>query len=146
MQQANFGPAAVDVGQITYPPSILIITNTVDFSADLHQMLEANNCCVHCIKACGDYLSEIRREYFDLIVLDIALISPDTVDLFNTVSADPEWVAAPKVILTPPGFNIDANPILKALSSSYHFYHDAFVESRLLQVIEQIHYLAYRYL
>ena len=130
----------------TYPPSILIIGSNSPQTLKLAQQLKNNGCRVRRIDSSCDDLAAVRQQYFDLIVLDLELIERPDSEMYQKLKTDPELASIPLIILMTRAQLEAALTELEISPLVYYLAKDALTESRLLQLIGQIHYMIYRYM
>jgi CheY-like chemotaxis protein len=109
------------------------------------QILEDNGCQVYWIETYFDYLARASQTYFDLIVLDIEKPDEDSLEMYKKLKDCPKLADIPIVILTThnyPGETINGSKT----SPTYVLTKDPGAGLKLLQIIEQVHYMTYRYL
>ncbi len=136
---------AMTEGRYTiYPPSILVIEDTPCQAPKLKPGLENNGCRVHQIGTCVEELSAVQHKFFDLIVFNTKLCDVDSCVACQRLETDPELSGVPAVILATYGLPGEVIGKLRT-SPIYYLAKDAFAVGRLLQIIEQIQYLTYRY-
>lgn len=112
----------------------------------LKQGLENNGCYVYQISSGFDDLGIVCQEYFDLVVLDLEQAAANGFEICKKFKTEPELVGIPLVLLAP---HIQADEAIRGLKIAAPVYclaKDTFSEAMLLQIIEQTHYLTYRYL
>lgn len=111
----------------------------------IEQDLENNGCQVYFTAARGDDLLRACQKYFDLIVLDVDQSGEQDWEVYKTLKSYPELADIPTAILATcddPGEAI--NELKKDLV--YVLAKDASAAVMLLSIINQVHYLTYRYL
>ena len=135
-----------DIGYKRYPPSILIIKDSLSQTAGLKQKLERNGCQVHQINPRSEFLTKTGQEYYDVVVLEIERFNMEVLELCRKLEADLELATTPTVILTPPNMGTEIKNELEISGPIYYLCQDMFVESGLLQIIEQVRYMTYRYM
>lgn len=138
-------------GYPTYPPSILIVGDSCRPTLILKQRLENNGCRVCQTDTRSDSLATARQHYFDLIVLNLEEPDEDDLEVCQKLIADPELAPIPMVVLTTHGCPLQATKGLK-MGNVYYLARtrpdagDTCAEAALLQIIQHIHYLTYRYM
>jgi hypothetical protein len=124
-----------------YPPFVLVVTDNSQQAIKLRHLLEKNGCQVYWSNTTTTGLDAARQHFFDVIVVDID--EPDHISACQKIKSYPELADIATVLLSPckqPYTCTDSDrPI-------YQFPKDASLETRLMQVIGQVHYLVYRYL
>lgn len=127
-----------------YPPSILLVADCPHQASKLKQWLENNGCQVCWIDSSIRSLTEISQKYFDLIVLDLAQLDEEGRAVYQKFQECPELTHTPIVILT--SQEQAEEPIKEPkMGLVYYLVKNALAEARLWQIIEQVHYLIYRY-
>jgi CheY-like chemotaxis protein len=137
-----------DWGYKTYPPSILIVGDNPSSTLRLKQWLEDRGCQVYRTDIGSDSLVIAWREYFEIIVLILERPDEGGLEIHNKLKADPALAYIPLVVLT---CNSRATEVANRskmdnvyyLSSSEKGIH---IGARLLQIIESVHYMIYRYM
>lgn len=135
-----------DIGYRRYPPSILIIKDSLSQTTGLKQQLERNGCRVQQIKGYSELQTETDQEYYDVVVLEIEQFNREIFELYRKLETDLALAATPTVILTPPDESTEIIDKLEISPPVYYLYQDTFAASGLLQIIEQIRYMTYRYM
>jgi two-component system KDP operon response regulator KdpE len=129
----------------TYPPAILLIAERIIQVLELKQALENNGCQVHWTEASTEGLDKAKQKYFDLIVLDIDPSTENGLSLYQALKSYPELADLPAVILAP--FQRLSRKLSGFEGGPVHFLvKDSVLKIRLLQLIEEVHYLRDRYL
>jgi CheY-like chemotaxis protein len=128
----------------SYPPSILVVTDDLRQALKLGQVLENNDCCVYQTNTSLAGLTATRQKYFDLIVLDLEPASIDGLEIGQKLKTNPDLTGLPIILLATgdpgeEGLNIDPGLV-------YHISKAARAEIRVLQLVEHLHYLIYRYM
>ena len=145
------GSYGADRGYTTYPPSILIVTDYLLHALRLKRRLENEGCQVDCTSTNPDGIATACRKYLDLIVLDLEGPGAGGSEVCRKLRADPQLTDVPVVILATcscAGEAMSGPPIGKVyycLSNAQARGTDSSVEAKLLSIIEQLHYLTYRY-
>lgn len=127
-----------------YPPSILIVGSDDERIQNLKQRLEDNGCDVYYVNARSGDLVAAYQKYFDLTVLDVE--SPqDRVEVYRQLETKLRLTDTPLVVLMA---NNDDQQLMNESNAPLPVYHIAkgvAVETKLLQIVEQVHYMTYRY-
>jgi DNA-binding response OmpR family regulator len=142
---------SIDRGYTHYPPSVLIVTDGVPQALELKQMLENNGCQVDRAALGSGDITPARQKYFDLMVLKLEQPGVDCFEMCRKLRANPQLAGLPVVILGTNDFAPEAIPGPKMgcvyyLCNGHGSPGDASAETRLLHIIEQVHYLTYRYI
>jgi len=138
-----------DRGYTTYPPSILIVTDCLLHALRLKRKLKNEGCQVDWTDTNPDGMATACRKYLDLIVLDLE--GPGGPEVCQKLRANPQVADVPVVILATcgcAGGAMSGPPMGKVycLSGAHaDGAADPPVEAKLLGIIEQVHYLTYRY-
>jgi CheY-like chemotaxis protein len=129
------------------PLSILILgENSVEVSK-LKQSLEDYGCQVVQTEANAKALAAAARKYFDLIVLNITEPQVIGSELGNRLkNHHPELVSIPTVILTTRAQIKEVINKFELPPPVSYLAKDAYAETRILQIIQEIHYLTERYM
>lgn len=131
-------------GYTSYPPSILVVTDDLCQALKLGQVLENNDCCVYQTNTSLDGLTPTWQKYFDLIVFDLEPAPIDGLEIGSKLKTNPNLTGLPIILLA------TSDPGEEALNINlglvYHIAKDAWTETRLLQLVEHLHYLTYRYM
>lgn len=139
--------AAFDYGCSTYLPSILWVGNDRASSGQLRAHLEARGCQVHQANLSPAGLAAAHKTFFELIILHLESLDKDGTEACQRLETAARPANVPIVILTPCD---PARAPTRQFETKYPIYclstQDAFAEVRLWQIIEQIHYLTYRYM
>ena len=133
-----------------YSPSILMITDNPARLLKLKRQLEDNGCQVCLTDPSSDSLATARQKYFDLIVLDAEQPGENAFEVYQKLKGYPELVKIPAVILTTCNRAKEAISSLKMgwvyfLTAPHTDAQESSIGIGLLNFIEQIHYLTYRY-
>ncbi len=144
------GLHCADRGYTTYPPSILIVTDCWLCALRLKRRLENEGCQVDCTSPNPTGMATACRKYLDLIVLDLENPNAGGSEVCQKLRANPQLTDVPVVILATCNCAEGAMGGLSmgkvyCLSNVQPDGGDASVEAKLLGIIEQIHYLTYRY-
>ena len=127
-----------------YPPLVLIIANNLSRVRRLKKHLEDNDCQVEGLATNCQELTTVRKKYFDLIVFDLEPASLADLKICKRLKTEPDLSGYPLVVLTScewvKGF-IDS----WKRDSVYYLSGSNSTEVELLPLIQQIHYLTYRY-
>ncbi len=139
-----------DRGYTTYPPSILIVTDCWLYALRLKRRLENEGCQVACTSPNPAGMATACRKYLDLIVLDLEDPDAGGSEVCQKLRADAQLTDVPVVILATcscaeGAMNGLSMGRIYCLSNTQSDGGDASVETKLLGIIEQIHYLTYRY-
>jgi CheY-like chemotaxis protein len=129
----------------SYPPSILMVAKRSAQVLKIKQDLENNGCQVHFTGICCDDLVRVRQKYFDLMVLDVDQSDEQGWGVYKMLKSYPELAEIPWVILAACDDSGEAINELKK-GPVYVLTKDASAAAMLLQIINQVHYLTYRYL
>jgi CheY-like chemotaxis protein len=122
-----------------YLPSILLIAER------FCKALAHKGCKVYQTEANSEGLARASQNYFDVIVLDMDQSAEKDLAVYQKLKRYPELADIPLVILFPGDTPPKSTDEFKQ-GSVYFLTKDAYVGSRLWQIIEQVHYLTYRYL
>jgi len=134
-------------GQKTYRPSVLVVSDDSCQTTELKQKLEDDGCRVYCATAdFGSLTAMLLQTYFDLIVLDLEYSGWDSIALINKLKATSHFADIPVVVLVAPEQLKNCTQSALHNFALYWLTKDASVKAGLLQVIEQAHYMAYRYM
>jgi CheY-like chemotaxis protein len=128
-----------------YPPSILMVTDNSACLPKLQGQLENYGCQVYCTDPGSDSLARVGQKYFDLIVLALEQPDVDGSKVCQKLKTRPELAGIPLVVLMPVSCTGAAANSLD-MNSVYYLPQNAFTGRMLLQIIEQIYYMIYRYL
>ncbi len=145
------GLRCADRGYTTYPPSILIVTDCWLYALRLKRRLENEGCQVDCTSPNPTGMATACRKYLDLIVLDLERPDTDNTEVCRKLGADSQLAGVPVVIMPAcccGSRAISCLPMGKVYCLSDPQTDEAVdrsVEAKLLGIIEQIHYLTYRY-
>jgi DNA-binding response OmpR family regulator len=128
-------------------PSILLVDDDNPSARELRQRLEKRGCQVHQTNLNDTELAAARQKYFELIVLDLESLDKDGGEIYKRLSSEPELDDVPVVILTTRNL---AEETIHRLERGCPVYYlsakDASTVARLWQIIEQRHYMTYRYM
>jgi DNA-binding NtrC family response regulator len=128
-----------------YPPSVLVIGDTPGQLSALKRQLQQQGCQVYCLYPWGDTTVNLPRQAdFDLVVVDLEQPRLADQKLTSKLQGDPELASVPLVIIGPQGWGQlgperSGRPIYDLRRQAEH-------QETLLQIIEQVHYLRYRYM
>jgi DNA-binding NarL/FixJ family response regulator len=144
------GLRCADRGYTTYPPSVLIVTDCLLHALRLKRRLESEGCQVDCTGTNPAGMATACRKYLDLIVLDLEDPDAGGSEVCQKLRADAQLTDVPVVILATcscAGPAMSDLPMGKVycLSNVKPDGGDPSIEAKLLGIIEQIHYLTYRY-
>jgi CheY-like chemotaxis protein len=128
----------------TYPPSVLIVGDSTRHGLKLKRGLENKGCRAYWSDTSPDSLRKARQEYFELIVLDNERSDVDVFEVCQKLKTDPELADIPVVMLSPRKYAEDAVN-KSSVGLVYFLANDISAEARLWQIIEQVHYMNYRY-
>jgi CheY-like chemotaxis protein len=131
---------------ISYPPSILIVADKTPQGLELKQTLEAKGYQVHLTDPSPKGLAAAFQSYFELIVLNFERLDPDRCEAWRKISAAPELARTPMVILTGRASTPKAIDRLESVAPVYYLSKDNTPEEKLPQIVEQAHYMKYRYM
>lgn len=126
----------------TYAPSILMIGRDPKNTENLRVGLENNGCQVRYISHKID--QAIRHQYYDLAVIDIDNYRENT-DTYKQLTHNCALSQMPLIILSSKTADMDLDETLSVHFPIYHICQDIATESILLQLVNQIHYMTYRY-
>ena len=136
-----------DYGYSTYLPSILLVNDDNASSRQLRQQLEERGCQVHQTNLSPAGLAKVRKNYVELIVLDIELVDIADSKIYRQLGSEPDLRGVPVVILTT---YHPAEESIRWLKKGRPVYclssKDVSTAARLWQIIEHKHYLANRYM
>jgi len=137
-----------------YCPSILLVTEDCGRVNRVKQWLEAEGCQVYGVNIhnVNELLHACRNILFDLIVLNIEASELDPSaemgktlrSLYKNLKAAPALLTLPMVVMTACD-DVKAAIEKLAVRRVYSVGQDEVAHSTLLQTIEQVHYLTYRY-
>ena len=144
------GLCYADRGYTTYPPSILIVTDCLLHALRLKRRLENEGCRVNWTDTNPEGMATACREYLDLIVLDLEGPEAGGSQVCQMLRANPQLTDVPVVILPTcscAGEAMSGLPMGKVycLSNIQPDGGDPSGEAKLLGIIQQVHYLTYRY-
>jgi PleD family two-component response regulator len=128
-----------------YPPSILLISDHRPGAAELQRNLEDHGCRVEQIGAERETLLEVGQTFFDAIVLPIERFDQNIGQLCGKLASNRELAPIPVIVLVKYGVDHGAGADLDLYPPIHYLAWEAGVEARLLQIIEEIHYLTDRY-
>ena len=128
-----------------YVPSILIISDRLSTTLKLRRDLEGHGCRVQQIKTQVEALVELGHTFFDAIVLDVGRLGRNVWDMSDKLSTDRELIAIPVAVVLPPDSDKEAIADLQISPPVYYVARKPDVGARLLQIIEEVHYLTDRY-
>jgi DNA-binding response OmpR family regulator len=136
-------PNATYPAYIVYPPSILMIEN--DHSpSKLKQKLVKNNYQVTWTNLCDDGRNLARWADFDLILFNLSECETDFIEMCHQLLADPQVTKTPIVLISScPQLALMMNTLRSA--PVYYLPNDALAETKLLRIVDQVHYISYRY-
>jgi CheY-like chemotaxis protein len=138
----------------SYYPSILLVTDDCQQVLNFKQWLEAEGCQVY--RANLNDLNEIRDAcrhiLFDLILLSLQTaevsqtegMNPSLRSLYKNLQSAPALLTLPLVVLNPCQ-SLETTLDKLGVGPVYHILQNAALKVSLLQTIEQIYYLTYRY-
>lgn len=137
-------------GYPTYPPSILIVGDSGRPTLKLKQRLENNGCRVCQTDTHSGSLATACQHYFDLIVLNLDEPDGDDFEVCQKLRGEPALAHIPMVVLTTHNCPLQATKGLKMgnvyyLTTTHPGGGDTCAEAGLLQIIQHVHYLTYRY-
>jgi PleD family two-component response regulator len=132
-------------GYRRYPPSILLISDRRPGAVELRRNLEDHGCRVEQIGAELETLLEAGQTFFDAIVLPIDRFDQNIEQLCGKLAANRELAPIPVIVLVKYGVAHGAGAGLELYPPIRYLAWEAGVEARLLQIIEEIHYLTDRY-
>lgn len=129
-----------------YPPSILLVGDDASRALKLKRKLERHGLRVYQTAVSSDELTKARQRYFELIVFDIKRLDADSCEVCRKIKTDPELVDIPMVILTTLNLTQETLKLLNVGTSVSYLSRDDSAEEKLIRIIEQRHYMAYRYI
>ena len=129
-----------------YPPSILLIGDDASHALKLKQKLERNGLRVYQTDVSTDKLAKARQKYFELIVFDIKRLDANSREVCRRIKTDPELADIPMVILTAFNLTHEAFKLLNVGTPASYLVRDNSTEEKLTRIIEQTHYMTYRYM
>lgn len=139
-------------GYTRYSPSVLVISDRSTQLCQLKQWLQHKSRQVRGITITSNELASISHHYFDLIVVDLEpgeLAGPQNqgvlLSALQKLKTYPELNNLPLIILTN-GDEVRRLVTQSATGPVYCLGKGSSTEAALLQLIDQIHYLSYRYL
>lgn len=86
---------------------ILLIEDELDIQKLLRFNLEKEGHAVTALSTGSDGLSELRRQHYDLVLLDLMLPDRDGLDVCRTMRADPKLSKIPVIMITAKGEESD---------------------------------------
>lgn len=138
-------PPSALCGYKEYPPSILLVAARTSQAFQIEQALENNGCQVCWTEANSEGLDRASQKYFDFMVLDLdPSVEPDLA-VPQMLKRYPELAALPAAILTSCDRSSQRIDSFKK-APVYFLAKGSCAGQRLRQIIEQVHYLTYRYL
>lgn len=132
-----------------YPPSVLVMADGCLKALKLKQWLENRGCKVYKLDMTSEDAENLGEEYFDLIVLDVD--SSDITEseaynklksIYQRLKSTPELLGPLVVMLTS---QVNQSFSSKTLGPVYFIPKGRGARTSLLHIIEQTHYLSYRY-
>jgi CheY-like chemotaxis protein len=128
----------------------LIVTDCLLHALRLKRWLENEGCQVDWTDTNPDGMATACRKYFDLIVLNLERPDAGSSEVCQKLRANPQVTNVPVVILVThgcAGAAMNSPPMgnVYCLSTVQAGGVDPSVEAKLLGIIEQLHYLTYRY-
>ena len=88
---------------------------------------------------------EVGHTFFDVIVLEIERVDRNVAELCDKLTTDRELAIVPLVVVLPPGSGHASIAGLGISPPVHYLTWEAGVGTKLLQIIEEIHYLTDRY-
>jgi len=130
-------------GHQTYAPSVLIIGSESQNTEGLKTRLENNGCHVQYISHKID--RAIRHQYYDLAIIDIDNYK-ESAEIYKQLKNNCALGQTPLIVLSSPKTtDVDLGKTLNLQFPVYYVRQDVAAESILLQLVNQIHYMTYRY-
>ncbi len=124
--------------------AILILGNHTSYS--LKQKLAGYGCDVQLSTGLKSLHLETQEEhYFDLIVLDLDHLSEDGALIGQKLKTEPELNGIPIVLLSTDQHIYQTIRDLNMQVPVYCLFKDAFLDVRLIRLIEEINHVFYRY-
>ena len=130
----------------SYPPSILLVADSVRHAGKLKQKLVGHGCQVYQADISSDEVAKARQKYFELIVFDIKRLDANSREVCRRIKTDPELADIPMVILTAFNLTHEAFKLLNVGTPASYLVRDNSTEEKLTRIIEQTHYMTYRYM
>ncbi len=130
---------------ITHPCSILLISDKPARSSDLQQKLEKKGCHIRRVAVNIDAVISASRQYYDVVVFDVSRPGAEIMDICREFETNPELANIAAVVITS---GVDLACIVAKLGLTrpvYWLRNDDALDKKLLHIVEQIHYLSYRY-
>lgn len=140
---SNARPSGIFADRL-YPPLVLIMANNFSRARKLKKYLEDNGCQVDWLAASRQGLVTVRKKYFDLIVFDLERVTLADLRLCKRLKTEPDLATYPLVVLTPCAWVKGFIDRFK-WGSVYYLSKNNAASAELLPLIQQIHYLTYRY-
>lgn len=135
----------IDRGYTVYPPSVLIVGDSLPEMRNLKRKLENKGCRVSWADTSPEGLATASHKYFELMVLVLERPELDGPAMCNRLRVQPALATVPVVMLTNDGCTEEVPRSLNK-GPIYYLPKDTCGEAMLSQIIEQVHYLTDRYL
>lgn len=135
-----------DVVYPIYPPSILLVGDDISYALKLKRKLERHGLRVYQTDVSSDELAKACQKYFELIVFDIKRLDANSCKVCRRIKADPELAHIPMVILTTCNLTQEILKLLNVGTPASYLSRDSSAEKKLIRIIEQTHYMTYRYM
>ncbi len=138
-------------GYTNYPPFVLVVSDSSARAIEVKGSLENNGCQVDWADLTSGGLAIACSKYFDLIVLKLEQPGANYFEAYEKLRAYPQLIGLPVAILMThddagESRNGPKRGNVYYLSSSNGSPGDTSAEEKLLRIIEQVHYLNYRYM
>lgn len=132
---------------IRYSSSILVIADEGSQATRLRQFLKRSGYQVYPVSFTSDErLNTVCQNYFELIILNIEGSAEARFEISKKLKASPELAAMPLVILIHQDAVVQVAKIFDTSPIIYCIPNDVSPDTVLSSIIEQIHYLIYRYM
>jgi response regulator RpfG family c-di-GMP phosphodiesterase len=130
---------------LAYPPSILMIENDSS-PTKLKQKLEKTNYQITWTNFCDDGLNLARWVDFDLILFNLSQCENHFIEMCNQLLNDPQLTKTPIVIIASCPQAAIAMTTPQRSAPVYYLPSDSQAEAKLLRIVDQVHYISYRYI
>jgi CheY-like chemotaxis protein len=139
-------PEVSQPAYLVYPPSLLMIEDSLS-PGNLKRKLEQNNYQVTWTNLCDDGLSLTRWVDFDLILFNLSQSETTRfIELCNRLLNNPQLAKIPVVIMAPRPEIAAALMTPQRSAPVYYLPNNSLAETKLLRIVDQIHYISYRYI
>ncbi|MCG3207011.1 MAG: hypothetical protein FOGNACKC_00611 [Anaerolineae bacterium] len=129
----------------THPCSILLISDHPARSFNLQEKLRKSGCQLRQVAANVEAVASVSRQYYDVMVFDVSRPGPEIMELCREFETNPEWANIAAVVVMSAA---DLTCLVAKLGMTrpvYCLQNDNLLDKKLQQIMEQIHYLSYRY-